>query len=107
MLSVFFLCSCQNKSTNWTLQEKATAKKEISEIAKGVIQSAEKLDIETAIKPYLNSPDFLMINIDGSADDYATFRSKNTEAFQELNYIKQTTVKEDFRLLSKKQIIYT
>ncbi len=101
------LVSCQNESSEMTPKEKETAKKEISDIGKGIIQSVERLDIESAIKPYSDSPDFLMINPDGSYQDYAAFKSSNTEAFNQLTSMKQTNIKEEFRFLSKKQVLYT
>jgi hypothetical protein len=107
IISSLLLVSCQNESSEKTAQEKETAKKEISDIGKGIIQSVERLDIESALKPYLDSPDFLMINPDGSYQDYADFKSANTEAFKQLTSMKQTNIKEEFRFLSKTEVLYT
>lgn len=106
MFSLFLVC-CQNESAELTSQEKELAKKEISDIGKGVIQSVERLDIESALKPYANSPDFLMINPDGSYADYNGFKSTGTETFKQLHSMKQTTIKEEFRFLTKTQVLYT
>jgi len=106
-ISSLFLVSCQNESSEMTSQEKETAKKEISDIGKSIVQSVEQLDIESAIKPYSDSPDFLIINPDGSYQDYAGFKNANTEAFKQLTSMKQTNIKEEFRFLSKTQVLYT
>jgi hypothetical protein len=106
MFSLFFV-SCQNESSELTPQEKEIAKKEISDIGKGVLQSIERLDIESALKPYLNAPDFLMINPDGSFADYNGFKRTGTETFKQLTSMKQTTIKEEFRFLTKTQVLYT
>jgi hypothetical protein len=90
-----------------TLQKKEIAKKEISDVAKDVLKSINRLNIESALKPYLNTPDFLMINPDGSYADYNGFKSTNTEAFMQLQSMKQTTLKEEFRFLTKTQVLYT
>ncbi|MDP3453610.1 MAG: hypothetical protein Q8R90_11735, partial [Bacteroidales bacterium] len=71
------------------------------------MQSVERLDIESALKPWSNSPDYLAIYPDGSYEDYYGFVSTNTEAFKQLNYMKETTIKEEFRFLTKTQVLYT
>lgn len=47
ILFSFTLTSCQNQSTEfeWTEKEKEIARKEISNIAKVIIESAERVDI--------------------------------------------------------------
>jgi len=104
--SLFFL-SCQNKPSELTPQQKETAKKEISDIGKYVIKSCEQLDINAAKKPYLNSPDFIIINPDGSYLNFQEFLNANTEAFKQFSAMKQETIKEDFRFLTKTQVLYT
>ena len=87
--------------------EKETAKKEIRNVAIFILEHINKLDIETALKPYLNSPDFLLINPDGTYLDYAKFRVTNIDFFKQLVAFNQTTIKEEFRFITKTEVLYT
>ena len=90
-----------------TEKEQEKAKKEISEVAQFVIDNAAKMDVETAMKPYLNSPDFLVINPDGTSATYEEMRAKNIAVFKQLASFKQTNSKEAFRFLSEDEVLYT
>lgn len=112
--ALFVGCTNETKSTKpnsneaeMTTEEKEISKKEISDIGKFVIDNAAKLDVETAMKPYLNGTDFLVINPDGSYGDYAKMKESNIEAFKSLASFKQTTIKEEFRFLTKTEVLYT
>ncbi|MBE9468065.1 MAG: hypothetical protein IMY72_07060 [Bacteroidetes bacterium] len=109
ILFSFTLTSCQNKSSKfeWSEKEKEIAKKEISNVVKGVIENAEKADFQSAMKPYLNSPEFTIINPDGSIDDYKNFKIKGIESFKQLTAYYQTTIKEEYRFLNKDLVLYT
>ena len=105
----FTLTSCQNESSNyeWSQQDKETAKKEISIVVNGVIKSAEITDFQSASKPYLNSPEFTIINPDGTIDDYANFEINGKEAFKQMTSYFQTTINEEYRFLNKDIVLYT
>ncbi len=106
---LFSLTSCQNQSTEfeWTEQEKEIAKKEISNVVKVIIENAEKVDVQSAIEPYLNSPEFMLVNPDGSVDNYDNFKNKATESFNQFTAYNQTTIKEEYRFLNKDLVLYT
>jgi len=103
------LTSCQNQSAEfeWTEKEKEIAKKEISNVAKVIIESAEKVDIQSALEPYLNSPEFMVVNPDGSIDNYDNFKINGTESFKQFTSYNQTTIKEEYRFLNKGLVLYT
>lgn len=112
--TLFSGCKNQNKSkeqnslsSEMSTEEKEIVKKEISAVGKFVIENAAKLDPETAMKPYLNDPEFLVINTDATYGDYAKMRTSNIEAFKQLFSFKQTTIKEEFRFLTKMEVLYT
>ena len=109
ILFSFTLTSCQNQPAEfeWTEKEKEIAKKEISNVAKVIIESAEKVDIHSALKPYLKSPDFIVITPDASIDNYDTFKSTNIESFKQFKAYNQTTIKEEYRFLNKDLVLYT
>ena len=109
ILFSFTFTSCQNQSTEfeWTEKEKEIARKEISNIAKVIIESAERVDIQAALEPYLNSPEFIVVNPDGSCDNYDNFKIKGIEAFEQFTAYNQTTIKEEYRFLNKDLVLYT
>ena len=109
ILFSFTLTSCQNQSAEfeWTEKEKEIAKKEISNVAKVIIESAEKVDIQSALEPYLNSPEFMVVNPDGSIDNYDNFKINGTESFKQFTAYNQTTIKEEYRFLNKDLVLYT
>jgi ketosteroid isomerase-like protein len=116
LCSILVFTSCKNSTDNKTSQdtinqmtdiEKEAAKKEISNVGKFVIENAAKLDVETAIKPYLNDSTFLVVNPDGSFGSFEKMKTTNIEAFKQLASFKQTTINEQFRFLTRTEVLYT
>lgn len=101
------LISCHSNPTELTAQEKETVKKEISDINNRTLQDAERLDITSAMKPYLNTSDYIEIRANGSSSNYETMKKRNIEGFKDVAAFKATTTKEEFRFLSKNQVLYT
>jgi hypothetical protein len=60
-----------------------------------------------AMKPYLNSKDFLVINPDGTSLDYNVMKEMNQESFKQMNLLNFKTVKEGFRFLSPNKVLLT
>ena len=48
-----------------------------------------------------------MINPDGSYHKYPEFRKVNIEAFKQLSAFKQTTIKEEYRFITKTEVVHT
>lgn len=101
------LVSCHKESTEVTAQEKETAQKEISDLGKVIIKDFEKLDVQSGLKSYLNSPDYLSINEDGTFSNYADMKNRTINGYKRVATIKITTVKEEFRFLTKDKVLYT
>lgn len=103
------LTSCQNEPSKfeWSEAEKEIAKAEISDVVKLVIESAEQADFQSAKTPYLNSPEFTLINPDATVDDYEKFRLKGIASFEQLSAYYQTTIREEYRFLNKDLVLYT
>jgi|26BtaG_2_1085354.scaffolds.fasta_scaffold00442_14 hypothetical protein len=104
-----FLCffSCQNNTSEWTTQEKEQAKKEISLRIDDIVQGAKHLDIEEAMKAYSNSDDFMIINPDGSSNNYQEMKTVNSEVFKQLCSLEFSTIKKEFRFLAKDLVLCT
>jgi hypothetical protein len=113
--SVFlFSCSTNDKknaaispSTELSASEKEVAKKEISGRIKEIINGVKDLNAEAALKPYSNNPDFKIISPDGSVTDFTKMMKVQTESFKSVKTMSFTTVKEDFKFLSKDLIMCT
>ena len=70
-LSTLALFSCKNERPELTSEEKETAKKEISAQIGKIIEGAGQFNIEMAISPYSNSPDFLIVNANRTFFEYS------------------------------------
>lgn len=101
------LLSCKNESFKLTLEEKEIAKKEISAQVEKIVEGAGQLDIEMAMVPYSNSSDFLIVNGDGTFLDYNEMKEVNAESFEQLNLMKFVTQNEEFRFLTKDDVLLT
>jgi len=103
------LSSCKNQTSEfeWTKDKKEIAKKEISIVIDGIIENALKVNVQSAIKPYLNSPDFTIVNPDGTTDKYEDFKNKAIESFSQLKEYSQTTINQEYRFLNKDIVLYT
>jgi hypothetical protein len=95
------------QTTELSASEKEVAKKEISGRIKEIINGAKELNAEAALKPYSNNPDFKIISPDGSETDFNKMVTVQTESFKSVKSMSFTTVKEDFKFLSKDLIMCT
>lgn len=115
LLSLFLLIftaqGCNQAATQnkyvLTEQEKETAKKEISAQIDTIIRGAKNLDVETAMQPYSNTENFLIINPDATFSGYQKMKSDNSEAFKKMRSLNFTTVNQEFRFLSDSQVLLT
>jgi ketosteroid isomerase-like protein len=105
VLSFFFGCAKQQPA-QMTPQEQETAKKEIREVISLIVEACDKMDLEALFQPYLNSPDFILINADGSMVDYQGAKNGTAELLKSLSSLKYTTVKDEFRFLPNNIVIY-
>jgi ketosteroid isomerase-like protein len=90
-----------------TPQEQEVAKKEIREVADHVLRSLNTMDLEALLQPYWNSPEFVLVNTEGSMGDYQTTKNGTLEMFKLLASLKYATVKDEFRFLPGNTVIYT
>lgn len=101
------LVSCHKESTEITSKEKEAAQKEISDLGKTIVNDFEKLDVQSGLKACLNSPDYLAINEDGTSSNYEDMKKRAINGYKRVANIKITTVKEEFRFLTKDKVLYT
>jgi ketosteroid isomerase-like protein len=107
LLVVLFSFGCTNQEPGpMSLQEQEVAKKEIREVADRILQSLNTMDVETLLRPYWDSPDFVLVSPDGSIGNYQTAKNGTVEMFKLLASLKYTTVRDEFRFLPGKTVIY-
>ncbi|GAB4019943.1 YybH family protein [Spirosoma koreense] len=80
--------------------------KEIDTLTKEFFKNVEKLDIETCMSFFEDSPDFLSINPDGTVGDYGSLKKLNADGFSQMASFKLTPKKEAIRILSDSQVLY-
>jgi ketosteroid isomerase-like protein len=106
-VAMLFLFGCMKQEPiQMTTQEQVTAKKEIKEVVNLIFQGLEKLDVEKAFQPYLNTSDFILFTVYGNMVDYQGAKNEHTAWFKTLSSIKVTTIREKFRFLPDNTVIY-
>jgi hypothetical protein len=65
----------------------------------------EKLDGQGVFQFYSDSPDWGMVNADGSRWDYQTTKKANADFFNSATAYKWTTTRQDFMVVSKDIVI--
>ncbi|NWF89556.1 MAG: nuclear transport factor 2 family protein [Ignavibacteriaceae bacterium] len=99
-LALFFFFGCaKQEPTQMTPQDQETAKKEISEGVKVIIQNLEKMNAEALFQSYSNSPYFMFLTTDGSMVGLQEAKNHHAAWFKSLSSLKVTTIKDEFRFL--------
>ncbi len=107
LLVVLFSSGCtKQEPVPMTPQEQEVAKKEIREVSDRIVQSLNTMDLESLLRPYWNSPDFVLVNTEGSMGDYQTTKNGTVEMFNLLASLKYATVKDEFRFLPGNTVLY-
>lgn len=113
ILIVFGGCQNMNNSTTGTesrdisSDEKGHIEKAISDRIEEIIKGAKELNVEGALMPYSDDPDFKIVNPDGSVTDFPTMRNAQAEAFKTLASLDFKTIKQDFTFLANNLVICT
>jgi hypothetical protein len=116
ILTAIFLCGCQyadNSSqpsvnvTELSPGDKEVVKKEIAASIDQIIRGCTQLNADTALNPYWNSPDFVIVNPDGSVANFQAMKDAKSAFMKSAKYVTFTTTKEDFKFLSKSLVLCT
>ena len=101
------LLGCTNQPPKpLTDAEKETIKNEVRKDFNAMIEACNKLDVETALTYYLDSPDFMGIGPDGVIMDFAQFKKANEDMSPVVKSMQFTNIREDFKVLGNDQILY-
>jgi len=105
-LFMILITGCANQAPKpLTDVEKETIKNDVKKELLGMIEACNKIDIETALTYFLDSPDFSCIVPDGGIMDFAQFKKANEDMFNAAKSIKNTIVKEDIKVLGNDQVL--
>jgi ketosteroid isomerase-like protein len=101
---LFFDCTGQEPS-KMNAQDQETAKIEIREIVNQIFKSANNLDLESLFKYYSDTPDFLLVHLDGSLLDFQGAKKVTGETVNALSFVNYSIIKDEFRFLPNNIII--
>lgn len=104
-LLLFILGCTSNQNDQLTQQQKDQIKKEIKAVSDSIMAKAERLDAGW-LDYYLDSPDWGMVNLDGSRWDYQYTKKIVLDSTKSYASLKWTTTSQDFKFLAKDIVIY-
>ncbi|WP_420148859.1 nuclear transport factor 2 family protein [Spirosoma sp.] len=90
-----------------TPEQKQAIEQEISGLVKEFFQQVEKLDIETCMTYFENTPDFQAVNPDGTLGDYNALKKLNADGFNQMKTLSVVPTKEVIRVLTDSLVLYT
>jgi len=101
------LLGCTNQPPKpLTDAEKETIKNEVKKDFNIMLEAFKKHDLETALRYYLDFPDFMGIGPDGVIVDFAQFKKANEDMVNSAKSMQFTTIKEDSKILGSDQVLY-
>ena len=95
------------KPVSLSESDKEKIKKEVKKVISTLIRGCEALDMDMAFRAYSDSPDFLMIGMDGSLCDYQTFIRNNKEYLTTCSDFKLITMKEIITILHRDEVLFS
>jgi hypothetical protein len=93
-------CTSQ-QSDQLTQQQKEQIKSEIKTVGDSIIARDEMLDAVGGFEFYSDSPDWGMVNADGSRWDFQTTKKANSDFFDSVTAWKWTFTHQDYIFLAK------
>ncbi len=105
--ALFLFCfGCTSQPSNeMSQQQKDQITNELKAAGDSLIASFERLDVEAALQFYAESPDWKMVNADGSAYDYQTNKKFLSDWANSVTSYKWTTTRQDFIIVTKDFVI--
>jgi ketosteroid isomerase-like protein len=89
-----------------TDSEKEAIKSEVKKEFTAMVEACMKVDLQTALSYYWDSPDFKGFGVDGELIDYATFKKANEEFFNAVQTLQFLSIKEDIKVLASDLAIF-
>jgi hypothetical protein len=105
-LCTILLIGCTSQvPKSLTDTEKEAIKNEVKKDFNDMVAACNKVDIQTALKYYLDSPDFIGLGVDGILIDFATFKKTNEEFFNAAESVQFPSIKEVFKVLAEDKVL--
>jgi hypothetical protein len=104
LLLLFCFGFTSQPSDQLTQQQKDQIKSEVKAVGDSIIAKIERLDAGW-LDYYLDSPDFIFFNADGSRWDFQTAKKAQPDGFKSMTAWKWTTTRQDFIFLTKDIVI--
>lgn len=106
-LFAFLIFGCTSQEPKpLTDSEKEAIKSEVKKEFNAMVDASTKLDIQTALKYYWDSPDFMGFGVDGAIIDYALYKKTNEDFFEAAQSVQFPSLKEVIKVLTKDQVIF-
>lgn len=102
----FVVCSSL-LSTPLAKTEKETIENEVKTAFHAMLDACNKIDVNTGLQLYWNSPDFMGISLDGTIIDYEQFKKANEEYFAAIASYKFVTLKEYITILEDDLVLHS
>ncbi len=101
------LLSCGSKNgASLTDKDKEIIKSEIAPLMNQIVQNSESGNIDKAIEPYSNKPEFLSIS-NGQVSDYSKFVEGNEQYFEAMESQEFTETLMSYTFIDKEIVIVT
>jgi hypothetical protein len=104
VLLLFCLGCTSQESNQLSQQQKDQITSEIKAVGDSIMAKSERLDLGL-LDHYVDSPDWGMVNADGSRWDYKTTMRVVPDIFKTMTSWKWTTTRQDFMFLTKDIVI--
>ncbi len=104
-LLLFIIGCTPQQSDQLTQQQKDQIKSEIKAVGDSIIARFERLDAVGGFEFYSDSPDWGMVNADGSRWDFQTAKKAQPDWANSVTAWKSTTTRQDFIFLTKDIVI--
>jgi ketosteroid isomerase-like protein len=86
--------------------EKETIKNDVKKELNGFIEASIKLNLESIIKYFNDSPDFTFVSINGEINNYEKNKKLYEDAVNNFASLKLTTIKEEIKVLNNDYVYY-
>lgn len=106
-LCAFLIIGCTSQEPKpLTDSEKEAIKIEVKKEFTAMVDACTKVDVQTALKYYWDSPDFMGFGVDGAIIDYALFKKTNEDFFEAAQSVQFPSLKEEIKVLTNDQVIF-
>lgn len=102
------LTSCtQKNSSSLSDTEKQTIESDVNLMIDSLLNACTNLDVEKALSFYENSPEFMLVGVDGSISDYNSTYKSNKDFFTSCTNASFRPIRKDNIIINDKLVLQT